>query len=46
MIVEGPFTGLQGKLFFKRGKERVGVHLNSINQSLSIEVCSSCLRKC
>lgn len=45
MIVEGPFTGLQGKLFFKRGKERLGVHLSSINQSLSIEVCSSSLRK-
>lgn len=45
MIVDGPFTGLQGKLFFKRGKERLGVHLSSINQSLSIEVCSSSLRK-
>ncbi|ETZ22031.1 UpxY family transcription antiterminator [Pedobacter sp. V48] len=45
MIVDGPFTGLQGKLFFKRGKQRLGVHLSSINQSLSIEVCSSSLRK-
>ncbi|MEJ2902530.1 UpxY family transcription antiterminator [Pedobacter panaciterrae] len=45
IIVDGPFTGLQGKLFFKRGKERLGVHLSSINQSLSIEVCSTSLRK-
>jgi transcription antitermination factor NusG len=45
IIVDGPFTGLQGKLFFKRGKERLGVHLSSINQSLSVEVCSTSLRK-
>nr|WP_068890794.1 UpxY family transcription antiterminator [Pedobacter panaciterrae] len=45
IIIDGPFTGLQGKLFIKRGKERLGVHLNSINQSLSIEVCSTSLRK-
>jgi len=45
IIVDGPFTGLQGKLFYKRGKERLGVHLSSINQSLSIEVCSDSLRK-
>ncbi|ATP56301.1 hypothetical protein CPT03_07360 [Pedobacter ginsengisoli] len=45
IIVDGPFTGLQGRLFLKRGKERLGVHLSSINQSLSVEVCSSSLRK-
>ena len=45
MVVDGPFTGFRGKLFFKRGKERVGIHLNSIKQSLSIEVCVSSLRK-
>lgn len=45
MIVAGPFTGMQGKLFSKRGKERVGVRLTSINQSLSIEVCTSTLRR-
>ena len=45
IIVDGPFTGLQGRLFLKKGKERLGVHLSSINQSLSVEVCSSSLRK-
>ena len=45
MIINGPFTGLQGKLFSKRGKNRFGIQLKSINQSLSLEVCTSCLRK-
>lgn len=45
LIIDGPFTGLKGKLFYKKGKERVGIHLNSINQSISIEVCTSSLRK-
>lgn len=45
IIVDGPFTGLQGKLFCKHGKQRFGVTLKSINQSLSLEVPASCLRK-
>lgn len=45
LITEGPFTGMKGKLFYKKGKERVGIHLNAINHSVSIEVCSSILRK-
>lgn len=45
MIVNGPLTGLKGKLFNKKGKERVGIHLNCINQSVSIEVGISSLRK-
>ena len=45
LITDGPFAGLKGKLFYKKGKERVGIHLNSINHSISIEVCSSILRK-
>ncbi|MDB5121308.1 MAG: hypothetical protein JWN56_2526 [Sphingobacteriales bacterium] len=45
LIVDGPFTGLKGKLFYKKGKERVGIHLNSINHSISVEVCTSSLRR-
>jgi transcription antitermination factor NusG len=45
IITNGPFTGLQGKLFSKRGKQRFGIRLKSINQSLSLEVPVSCLRK-
>lgn len=45
IIVNGPFTGLQGKLFSKRGKQRFGIRLRSINQSLSLEVPADCLRK-
>lgn len=45
MIMEGPFSGLQGKLFSKRGKKRFGIQLKSINQSLSLEINTSCLRK-
>ena len=45
LIVDGPFTGLKGKLFYKRGKERVGIHLSSFNHSISIEVCTTCLRR-
>ena len=45
IIIDGPFTGLQGKLFSKRGKQRFGITLKAINQSLSLEVSVSCLRK-
>jgi transcription antitermination factor NusG len=45
IIVDGPFAGLQGKLFSKRGKQRFGVTLKSINQTLSLEVPASSLRK-
>ena len=45
LIVNGPFTGLKGNLFYKKGKERVGIHLNSINHFVSVEVGASSLRK-
>ncbi|MXV49685.1 UpxY family transcription antiterminator [Pedobacter sp. HMF7647] len=45
MIVKGPFTGMRGKLFSKRGKERFGIRLNSINQSLSLEISTANVRK-
>ena len=45
LIIDGPFTGLKGRLFYKKGKERVGIHLNSINHSVSVELGTSSLRK-
>ncbi len=43
-IVDGPFTGLEGVVFERKGKTRIGVKIESINQFLSIEVCQSYLR--
>jgi transcription antitermination factor NusG len=45
IIRHGPFTGLKGKLFNKKGKQRFGVRLNTINQSLSIDISASCVGK-
>ena len=45
LIVEGPFTGLTGKLFSKMGRHRLGVRIQSISQTLSIEVALSSVRK-
>jgi len=45
LIVNGPFTGLKGILFYKKGRERVGIHLTSINHFVSVEVGTSSLRK-
>lgn len=45
LIVDGPFTGLKGKLFSKLGKHRLGVRIQSISQSLSVEVGSSSIRR-
>lgn len=45
MIVQGPFTGLCGTLFSKKGKSRFGIRLSAINQSLSLEIDISSIRK-
>ena len=45
IITRGPFTGLKGKLFCRRGKQRFGIMLKSINQTISCEVELDCLRK-
>jgi transcription antitermination factor NusG len=45
IITTGPFTGLKGKLFLKRGKKRFGVRLNTLNQSLSLDISPSYIRK-
>lgn len=45
IITKGIFTGLEGKLFLKRGKKRFGVRLNALNQSLSLDISPSFIRK-
>ena len=44
-VVQGPFVGLEGVLFQKKGKERFGVVLNGLRQYLSLEICVNLLRK-
>lgn len=45
IVTNGPFTGLKGNLFCKRGKERFEIILKSISQSLHLEVPANYLRK-
>lgn len=44
-LTEGPFIGLKGIVFEKKGKKRIGIKIESINQILSIEVCESSIEK-
>jgi transcription antitermination factor NusG len=44
-IIRGPLAGFEGTLFSKRGKYRFGVHINTIQQSLSLEVPISFLEE-
>lgn len=44
-ITEGPFTGLTGTVFERKGRTRFGVKLNAINQSISIEFNISSISK-
>jgi transcriptional antiterminator RfaH len=44
-ITEGPFTGLTGIVFERKGRTRFGVKLNAINQSLSVEFNRSSIAK-
>ncbi len=37
-IIRGPLAGMEGKLYSKKGKYRFGIHINTIKQSLSLEV--------
>lgn len=37
-IIRGPLAGLRGVLFSKKGKERVGVRIETIKETLSLEV--------
>ena len=45
IITNGPFTGIKGKLFLKRGKRRFGVRLNALNRSLSLDISPANIRK-
>jgi transcription antitermination factor NusG len=44
-IIQGPFAGLEGILFDKKGKERFGVRLTRFRQSLSLEISRTFLKK-
>ncbi len=44
-IIRGPLAGFQGKLFSKKGKSRFGVHVDTIGQSLSLEVPAQYLER-
>ena len=43
-ICEGPFKGMTGVVYEKKGQTRFGVYIESINQVLSIDVCSTWLK--
>jgi transcription antitermination factor NusG len=44
-IVHGPLAGYQGILVHQKGKDRFGIKLNEINQTVFVEVCTSILQK-
>ncbi len=44
-IQRGPFSGLQGILFEKRGTNRFGVNITSLGKNISIDISASHVRK-
>lgn len=44
-IVDGPFIGLSGVVFERKGKTRFGIKIASINQSISVELDISSIKK-
>lgn len=44
-IIDGPFCGLQGYLFEKKGKARFGLQLESMEHSISIEISTSIIER-
>ncbi len=44
-IIKGPFMGFTGIIFERKGKTRFGVKLKAINQSLSVELNYSSIKK-
>jgi transcription antitermination factor NusG len=44
-IVDGPFNGLTGIIFQRKGKMRFGVKIDAINQAISVELNGSSIRK-
>ncbi|MEM6360556.1 MAG: UpxY family transcription antiterminator [Bacteroidota bacterium] len=45
-VFSGPFLGLKGELIKYKGKDRVLVHLNTVNKSAMLEILPNQLRKC
>ena len=45
MITQGPFIGMKGILFERKGKTRFGFKLDAIDQRISIEICTSMIQK-
>jgi transcription antitermination factor NusG len=44
-ITEGPFNGLSGIVFERKGKTRFGIRVNAINQNISVELNSTSIEK-
>jgi transcription antitermination factor NusG len=44
-IIGGPFKDMIGVLFKKTGQTRFGIRVESISQTLSIEICNTLIRK-
>lgn len=44
-IMDGPFEGLTGVVFERKGKSRFGVKIEAINQSLSVEFNTAAITK-
>ncbi|QXV63859.1 UpxY family transcription antiterminator [Mucilaginibacter sp. 21P] len=45
IITQGPFSGMKGYLFSKRGRTRFGFKMDAIDQHISIEICTSMIEK-
>jgi len=44
VITDGPFKEMQGVLFGTKGKERLGVKIESLNQTISIDISKSSIQ--
>lgn len=44
VITDGPFKEMQGVLFGAKGKERLGVKIESLNQTISIDISKSSIQ--
>jgi transcriptional antiterminator RfaH len=44
-IIDGPFTGLTGIVFERKGKKRFGIRIEAINQCLSVELNATSIKK-
>jgi transcriptional antiterminator RfaH len=44
-IIDGPFTGLSGTLFQRKGKDKLAVKIEGLNQSISISISKLTVEK-